>query len=146
MVQPHPLRTVDGRPLPGLLKLEFSKAADAPRIKVLFHPDIKRHADPDGHVAMRDENMFQDHIEHGRAAMLSSEDGFVDTLTVAWHLVASGKSKPVHKYTEAGSSISFIPGYSSAQVAVAAATTNIVGGFMITDRMLRMFRKREVKK
>ena len=31
-------------------------------------------------------------------------------------------------------------------VAVAAATTNIVGGFMITDRMLKMFRKREVKK
>lgn len=31
-------------------------------------------------------------------------------------------------------------------VAVAAAATNIVGGFMITDRMLRMFRKREVKR
>src|SRR5512143_1578880 len=33
-----------------------------------------------------------------------------------------------------------------ATLAVAAATTNIVGGFMITDRMLRMFKKREVKK
>ena len=31
-------------------------------------------------------------------------------------------------------------------IAVAAATTNIVGGFMITDRMLRMFKKREVQK
>ena len=31
-------------------------------------------------------------------------------------------------------------------IAVAAATTNIVGGFMITDRMLRMFKTREVKK
>jgi NAD(P) transhydrogenase subunit alpha len=30
-------------------------------------------------------------------------------------------------------------------IAVAAATTNIVGGFMITDRMLKMFKKREVK-
>jgi NAD(P) transhydrogenase subunit alpha len=30
-------------------------------------------------------------------------------------------------------------------IAVAASTTNAVGGFMITDRMLRMF-KREVKK
>jgi NAD(P) transhydrogenase subunit alpha len=28
-------------------------------------------------------------------------------------------------------------------LAVIAATTNIVGGFMITDRMLRMFRTRE---
>src|SRR5579871_4932750 len=26
-------------------------------------------------------------------------------------------------------------------IAVAAATTNVVGGFMITDRMLRMFKK-----
>ncbi len=30
-------------------------------------------------------------------------------------------------------------------IAVAAAATNIVGGFMITDRMLKMFKKREVK-
>jgi len=30
-------------------------------------------------------------------------------------------------------------------LAVAAASTNIVGGFMITDRMLKMFKKREVK-
>lgn len=28
-------------------------------------------------------------------------------------------------------------------IAVACATTNVVGGFMITDRMLRMFRKKE---
>ena len=28
-------------------------------------------------------------------------------------------------------------------VAVAASTINVVGGFMITDRMLRMFRRRE---
>ena len=31
-------------------------------------------------------------------------------------------------------------------VAVAAATANIVGGFWITDRMLKMFRKREPRK
>ena len=31
-------------------------------------------------------------------------------------------------------------------IAVAAATTNIVGGFMITDRMLKMFKRREVRK
>ena len=31
-------------------------------------------------------------------------------------------------------------------LAVAAAATNIVGGFMITDRMLKMFKKREVPK
>ncbi len=33
-----------------------------------------------------------------------------------------------------------------ATIAVAAASANIIGGFMITDRMLRMFKKREVKK
>ena len=31
-------------------------------------------------------------------------------------------------------------------LAVVAASTNIIGGFMITDRMLKMFKKREVKK
>ena len=31
-------------------------------------------------------------------------------------------------------------------IAIVAATSNLVGGFMITDRMLRMFKKREVKK
>ena len=30
--------------------------------------------------------------------------------------------------------------------AVAAASANIIGGFMITDRMLKMFKKREVKR
>jgi H+-translocating NAD(P) transhydrogenase subunit alpha len=31
-------------------------------------------------------------------------------------------------------------------VAVAAATINVVGGFLITDRMLRMFKKKEKAK
>lgn len=31
-------------------------------------------------------------------------------------------------------------------IAVATAMTNVVGGFLITERMLRMFRKREVKR
>jgi len=31
-------------------------------------------------------------------------------------------------------------------LAVVAATINIVGGFLITDRMLKMFRKQEPKK
>jgi NAD(P) transhydrogenase subunit alpha len=30
-------------------------------------------------------------------------------------------------------------------VAVTAATANVVGGFLITDRMLKMFKSREVK-
>jgi NAD(P) transhydrogenase subunit alpha len=30
-------------------------------------------------------------------------------------------------------------------IAVAASTINVVGGFMITDRMLKMFRRREKK-
>jgi NAD(P) transhydrogenase subunit alpha len=31
-------------------------------------------------------------------------------------------------------------------VAVVCASTNVVGGFVITDRMLRMFKRRDVKK
>ena len=31
-------------------------------------------------------------------------------------------------------------------IAVACSTTNVVGGFVITDRMLKMFKRREVAK
>ncbi len=31
-------------------------------------------------------------------------------------------------------------------IAVVCATTNVVGGFVITDRMLRMFKRKDVKK
>ncbi len=31
-------------------------------------------------------------------------------------------------------------------IALAAAMTNVVGGFLITERMLKMFKKREVKR
>jgi NAD(P) transhydrogenase subunit alpha len=31
-------------------------------------------------------------------------------------------------------------------IAVVCSTTNVVGGFVITDRMLRMFKRKEVKK
>jgi NAD(P) transhydrogenase subunit alpha len=31
-------------------------------------------------------------------------------------------------------------------IAITAAVTNIVSGFLITDRMLKMFKKREAKR
>ena len=31
-------------------------------------------------------------------------------------------------------------------IALAAASTNIIGGYMITDRMLKMFKRRDIKK
>ncbi len=31
-------------------------------------------------------------------------------------------------------------------IAVATAMTNVIGGFLITERMLKMFKKREVKR
>ena len=37
-------------------------------------------------------------------------------------------------------------GYLLALVAVAFATMNVVGGYVVTDRMLQMFRRREVAK
>jgi NAD(P) transhydrogenase subunit alpha len=35
-----------------------------------------------------------------------------------------------------------VPGYLLALVAVAFATMNVVGGYVVTDRMLQMFRKK----
>ena len=37
-----------------------------------------------------------------------------------------------------------VPGYLLALVAVAFATMNVVGGYVVTDRMLQMFRKKPV--
>jgi H+-translocating NAD(P) transhydrogenase subunit alpha len=43
---------------------------------------------------------------------------------------------------EGASDLSKILGF----IAITAAVTNIVSGFLITDRMLKMFKRREVKK
>ncbi len=43
----------------------------------------------------------------------------------------------------AGSSASFTPSTFLGLIAVACSSTNVVGGFLITDRMLRMFKKGE---
>jgi NAD(P) transhydrogenase subunit alpha len=43
---------------------------------------------------------------------------------------------------EGGTTLSKVLGF----IAITAAVTNIVSGFLITDRMLKMFKKREEKK
>ena len=44
--------------------------------------------------------------------------------------------------TQGASTLSKVLGF----IAITAAVTNIVSGFLITDRMLKMFRKREAKR
>jgi NAD(P) transhydrogenase subunit alpha len=60
---------------------------------------------------------------------LMSATNAICAISIVGALVAAGSNR---------GAVSTILGF----VAVASATANIVGGFLITDRMLRMFRKK----
>jgi NAD(P) transhydrogenase subunit alpha len=59
---------------------------------------------------------------------LMSATNAISAISLVGSLVAAGKDE---------STVSTVLGF----VAVTAATINVVGGFLITDRMLRMFRR-----
>lgn len=61
---------------------------------------------------------------------LMSATNAISGISLVGSIVAAGAS-----YSLVSSILGFI--------AVAAATTNVVGGFMITDRMLKMFKRKE---
>ncbi len=63
---------------------------------------------------------------------LMSTTNAISGISLVGSLVAAGSGKTV---------ISTLLG----TIAVTAATINVVGGFMITDRMLKMFRRKERK-
>jgi len=63
---------------------------------------------------------------------LMSATNAISGISLVGSLVAAGSQR---------SSVATILGF----IAVVAATTNIVGGFLITDRMLKMFRRDEPK-
>ena len=64
---------------------------------------------------------------------LMSATNAISGISLVGSLVAAGG-----KYGTASTVLGF--------VAVTAATVNVVGGFMITDRMLKMFRRHEEKR
>jgi NAD(P) transhydrogenase subunit alpha len=63
---------------------------------------------------------------------LMSATNAISGISLVGSLVAAGSAR---------SSVATILGF----IAVVCATTNIVGGFLITDRMLKMFRRDEPK-
>ena len=64
---------------------------------------------------------------------LMSATNAISGISLVGSLVAAGSNQ---------SFLSTLLGF----IAVTAATINVVGGFMITDRMLRLFRRKEDKK
>lgn len=107
-------------PIPGKLRLAFSTAADRSAIKALFAPAVKNTIDPQGHVAGRDNVLFNQHIDNGRAALLQDEHGDVHTLTVAWHLSAENDHHPRPRHIEIGTAMTRLSGFHSASVIIAA--------------------------
>ncbi len=63
---------------------------------------------------------------------LMSTTNAISGISLVGSLVAAGSGQ---------STVSIVLG----TIAVTAATINVVGGFMITDRMLKMFRRKESK-
>jgi len=63
---------------------------------------------------------------------LMSTTNAISGISLVGSLVAAGSGKTI---------VSTVLG----TIAVTAATINVVGGFMITDRMLKMFRRKERK-
>jgi H+-translocating NAD(P) transhydrogenase subunit alpha len=64
---------------------------------------------------------------------LMSATNAISAISLVGSLVAAGNDK---------GTVSTVLGF----IAVTAATINVVGGFVITDRMLKMFKKREAPK
>jgi NAD(P) transhydrogenase subunit alpha len=65
---------------------------------------------------------------------LMSLTNAISAIAIVGALIVSGESAELDFVTVLG------------LIAVAASMTNIVSGFLITDRMLRMFKKREPRK
>ncbi|QQG35923.1 MAG: hypothetical protein HYS17_10535 [Micavibrio aeruginosavorus] len=107
-------------PLPGALRLAFSTAAHQPAIKRLFDPAIKNSIDPDGQVAGREGETFSRHVVQGHAAVLEDGQGNTHTLTMAWHLAASGDTQPRPRHIEIGTALTCLPGFHSASVVTSA--------------------------
>jgi NAD(P) transhydrogenase subunit alpha len=70
---------------------------------------------------------------------LMSATNAISGISLVGSIVIAG-SKGTHDWQLYGYHVSTLLGF----VAVTCATINVVGGFMITDRMLRMFRRKEL--
>ena len=67
---------------------------------------------------------------------LMSATNAISGISLVGSIVIAGGTGPHH------SKVAMVLGF----IAVVCSTTNVVGGFVITDRMLRMFKRKETKK
>lgn len=115
-----------GSPPVRRLKLEFSRAADYPRIDALFSPAVKDAIDPHGYVVKRLESHFRAAVATQGAAMLMDPQGQVITLTVAYRVNhpagPANDNRHGHDVTELGTSLARLQGFHSAKLVVAALT------------------------
>lgn len=127
MSTPTPSETHSEMQKPRSLKLEFSKAADYDRLNAAFDPKRLHTIDPHGFVARRLESHFKQAVENGDAAFLADNDAPSDEqvkgMLIAYHFPEYINDTPVentHTYTEFGTAMSYIPGYGSAKLIMAA--------------------------
>jgi hypothetical protein len=111
------------KPLPRIIRLEFSKAADFKRCSEILDPQVMKQYDPDGYVAGRLTETFRRAVNDGCVAMMSDEHGTVLAVSVNYQVHNDENAKPgaQHDYTELGSVLSRFPGYNAANPAACAA-------------------------
>jgi hypothetical protein len=112
--------TIDGKPLPGKLKLEFSQASDIKRLNHVFSPEIKTKIDPNGYVVKRDNSVLEKTLSRGGGTFLSDKQGELYTLTLGYPLHRPKNKSLRHDFTEIGTTMARMGGYNSAQLVVCA--------------------------
>lgn len=110
-------------PLPGKLTLEFSRAADKPRLMYMFNPAVKNVSDPNGFVAQREPAVIDHALARGGVLFLNDEHGEAQTVTATYHLHDKNQPRTQrHRYTEVGTTLARLPGFNSARLAITAMT------------------------
>ena len=113
-------QSIDGKVLPGKLKLEFSKASDVKRVNHIFSPEIKDKIDPNSYVVKRDNAVLKNTLSRGGGTFLSDDQGELYTITLGYPLHRSNNTSLRHDFTEIGTTMARMSGYNSAQLVVCA--------------------------
>lgn len=109
--------------IPASLKLHFSTAANKDAIHHLFTEDVKSIIDPRNNVFKRQEFYFNDAIDKGHAALLTSDQGDIFSMAFGYPSSLDGDhTKTPPDFVEVGTVISTFAGFNTAKVVISAIT------------------------
>jgi hypothetical protein len=126
---PVPRRKPAKDPVPASqtlrLRLEFSKAADLPRVQQMLSAPLKEQIDPHNYVAVRESEALKAALDLGGGAFLTGPGSDIFSMAMSYEIREPGKKGAAAQkpdYIEMGSTMSRTPGYNAAQLTLAALT------------------------